>query len=264
MDEPQYNLKLQRPITLRRFADLAHGAFPTLQHLFREEYKPMSATIVPGTVIIKNSEWNRECWLGFSNKQIAITINRPSKTNEPGTSLAIGLSKEEALKAGKHLCALGGLDVDKLIGEVAESRGTIAGLREKLQRVEESFEQFNHNKADDKKNAARWRHDSEELECIKMWLDKEGVHKADDMGRAYSVIGRIKLKESTRVSKAEEVERDVFYFKTLAVIDALISQWVRNKNTHVTYCEYQKAQYLQEHIEAAKHIKEKLSEALLK
>ena len=293
----------------------------------RGGYGPMSATIISNDKLqrlkITNAEWNRELEVGRPYDPINkafICVNRPSSSAENSTSLAIGLTEKEAVQTGKHLCKLGGLDVDKLeadagiaklnvdrLSKQAElkdeyiklletgaktlselstyldrqgipTRGGADGnffnllkrvkllKRRLLLRASEEKKQPEQVTADNAKNDARCRHDSEELESIKMWLNKNGVDKADSMGCVYSPLERIKLKEAaniiSEVIKAQKNEKDALRSKVTGTIDSIISRLIANKATYALCYEHQKAAYAQEHIDAAKHIKGKLYEAL--
>ena len=175
---------------------------------------PMIATIISNgklhTLKITNTTWNRELEIGRPYDPINkafICVNRPAAPAENSTSLAIGLTEKEAVQVGKHLCKLGGLDVDKLEadagiaklnvdrlrGQLAEAKGTQAGLRENIERLEQQLEQLKHNTADDKKNAAKWRYDSECLQGVHNWLDLQGIDKTNKLGESYNLTARIGL-----------------------------------------------------------------------
>jgi len=127
---------------------LSDSTIERIKGLLRGDYEPMSATISKQQLKIINTEWNRELFIEPQQQvhypsgevRTVITINRPKTPTDPSSSLGIALSPSEAVQAGKHLCALGGLDVDKLETDAGIAKLNVDSLKAQLDSINEAVD----------------------------------------------------------------------------------------------------------------------------
>lgn len=113
MDEPQYKLNPKVFEKFRYSMGLERDFAPLLK---LGAYEPMKAVIITKTKLkITDTEWKRDLFIESTETQAAIvTVNHQINHS----SVAAQLTKEQAVEAGKHLCKLGGLDVQQLQDKV--------------------------------------------------------------------------------------------------------------------------------------------------